>query len=153
MSDSKTQLEFSLHRDQIADYFFWHTILLILLTSIWFFGLGILLAVGYAVTLGMWLPRQQAGALRYWLEGSTLRVDQGVYFLKRKAIPLDRITDVVLAQGPLLRHFGIWTLNIQTAGTGGQALPEAILYGLANPETIRDELLQARDQAAGRNTD
>ncbi|HUG18676.1 MAG TPA: PH domain-containing protein [Planctomycetaceae bacterium] len=145
MSESTTPAEYLLQRDQIAKYFYWQSICLILLTSIWFFGLGILFAILYAITIGKWLPQRQADALRYWLDGYTLRVDQGVYFLKRKAIPLDRVTDVILSQGPILRYCGLWTLNIQTAGAGGQVIPEAVLVGLENPETIRDEILKARD--------
>lgn len=77
-----------------------------------------------------------------------MRVDQGVFFLKRKAIPLDRVTDIVMAQGPLMRMCGIWGLQVQTAGTGQQTA-EAILYGVLDPETVRDQLLAARDKAAG----
>ena len=138
---------YRIHTDQVARYFFWSHIFVIVVTGIWFFGIGILLAVIYAYTVGAWLPQKQARALRYWLDGSTLRVDEGVYFLKRRAVPLDRITDVVLSQGPLLRSCDIWTLNVQTAGAGAQVVAEARLIGLENPEVVRDQLLKARDAA------
>ena len=109
------------------------------------YGAGIIFAIIYAFTIGTWLPKKQSEALRYWLEGSTLRVEQGVYYLKRKTIPLDRVTDIVLAQGPFKRYFGLWSLKIQTAGRGGKA--EAVLIGLENPEEIRNQILQARDAA------
>ncbi|MDX9978912.1 MAG: PH domain-containing protein [Lentisphaeria bacterium] len=137
---------FKVRRAPVARYFYFGQILFILFVGVWFFGLGILLALLYALTLGHWLSRKQAEALRYWLDGGTLRVDQGVFFFKRKAIPLDRVTDVVLTQGPLMRWCGIWGLQVQTAGTG-QGMPEAILYGLAEPERMRDQLLAARDKA------
>ena len=89
------------------------------------------------------LPRKQADALRYRLEGSVLQVDEGVYFLRRRTIPLDRITDLMLFQGPFLRHFGLWELRIQTAGAGSPGIPEAILIGLYTPEQTRLELLRA----------
>jgi putative membrane protein len=143
---------YAVQRDHVARYFYWTHILAILLMGIWFFGIGLVVAVLYAVTLGTWLPQRQATALRYWLDGSTLRADSGVYFLKRKAIPLDRVTDVVLSQGPLLRWCGLWSLQIQTAGMGGQSVAEVTLYGLERPEEVRDELLRARDQAARRAT-
>jgi putative membrane protein len=109
-------------------------------------GIGIPIAIIHAISLGPWLSGRQAEALRYWLDGSTLRVDQGVFILKRKAIPLDRVTDVVLVQGPVMRLCGIWGLQIQTAGTG-QAVAEATLYGLTEPEKVRDHLLTERDKA------
>ena len=104
-----------------------------------------IIAIVYAYTTGTWFPQKQADGLRYWLDGSKLRVDQGVYFLKRKTIPLDRVTDITLSQGPLLRHFGLWSMTIQTAGRGSHGHPEATLIGLENPEEIREALLNARD--------
>jgi membrane protein YdbS with pleckstrin-like domain len=139
-----------IHRDRVSRYFFWSQVLVILLVGIWFFGAGLVAALLYPFTLGGWLPARQAAALRYWLDGSTLRVHLGVYFLKQKAIPLDRVTDVVLAQGPLMRWCGLWALHVQTAGAG-QPVAEATLYGLHDPEGVRDQLLRARDAAAARN--
>jgi len=145
----RTQVSgFALDRDRIEHYFYWSHILVIVLTGIWFLGLGLIVAIIYKYTLGSWLPQKQAQALRYWLDGSTLRIDEGVYFLKRTAIPLDRVTEVTLVQGPLMRRCGIWALTIQTAGMNGQFDTKAILYGIERPENIRDELLSARDEAA-----
>jgi membrane protein YdbS with pleckstrin-like domain len=138
---------FNVRIEPTERYFYWSHMLAIVLIGIWVVGLGLVVALIYALTWGKRLPQQQVAALRYWLDGTTLRVDQGVYFLKRKAIPLDRVTDVVLAQGPLMRHCGIWSLNIQTAGASAQAVAEAILYGIEDPERVRDELLRARDEA------
>ena len=75
-----------------------------------------------------------------------LRVDGGVFFLFRKSIPLERITDVNLVQGPLLRRFGIWAMRIQTAGS---SRCEAILYGVREPEKIRTLILSQRQDAHG----
>lgn len=140
---------FAVGQSKVARYFLFGQALLIFFAGVWFFGIGIVLAIVYMLTLGPWLSRKQAEALRYWLDGRTLRVDQGVFFLKRKAIPLDRVTNVVLTQGPLMRWCGIWGLQIQTAGTG-EARPEATLYGLTDPEAVHDFLLKARDGAAAR---
>jgi len=143
--DKPATNEFSVRRRQAAWYFYWTQIFLIVIVGIWFLGAGVAVAVLHAFTLGPWLSRKQSQALRYWLEGSTLRVDQGVFFLKRKAIPLDRITDVVLSQGPLMKWCGLWELRVQTAGTG-HGVPEASLYGVTEPEAVRDMLLLARDE-------
>jgi putative membrane protein len=140
---------FPIRRSSVARYFYFGQVLAILFVGIWFLGIGIPIAIIYAFTLGLWLPKKQAEALRYWLGGTTLRVDEGVFFLKRKAIPLDRVTDVVLSQGPLMRWCGIWRLHIQTAGAG-QTVPEAMLYGITDPEGIRDALLAARDEAVAK---
>ena len=136
--------------ENTARYFYWNHLLGFVLIGGWFFGLGIVAAVVYAFTLGRTLPGRQARALNFRLEGATLRADSGVYFLKRKSIPLDRVTDFALVQGPLLRWCGIWSLQVQTAGAGGQSIAEATLVGLERPEAVRDELLRARDACVGR---
>jgi putative membrane protein len=145
---SSERIEFPIKTKAVASYAYWQTILMLVLVFGWFFGAGVVLAVVYALTFGHWLSRNQAEALQYWLDGRTLMVNEGVFFLKRKSIPLDRITDIVMAQGPLLRFFGLWQLNIQTAGAG-QPRAEASLYGLVQAAEVRDTLLQARDRAAG----
>ena len=70
-----------------------------------------------------------------------------MFFLARKTIPLDRVTDIVLVQGPLMRHFNVWSLRVQTAGAGSH-FPEGVLLGIEEPERVRDLLLEARDEAA-----
>jgi hypothetical protein len=35
---------------------------------------------------------------------------------------------------------------------GGHSIAEAVLYGINQPEEVRDELVAARDQAARRST-
>ncbi len=146
MSDARLD-DMAVLRRNVERYYYWSQILAIFLIGVWFFGAGIVLAVLHAFTLGPWLSKRQAEAIRYRLDGATLRIDQGVFFLKRKAIPLDRVTDFVLAQGPLMRWCGIWAINVQTAGTG-QTMSEGVLHGLAEPEAIRDALVAARDRAA-----
>ena len=94
----------------------------------------------------LWLCPQQANNLRYRLEGSTVWVDGGVFFLFRKSIPLERITGVALVQGPLLRYFGIWAMRIQTAGS---AQCEVTLYGVRNPEEVRELILSQRQRIDG----
>jgi hypothetical protein len=40
-----------------------------------------------------------------------------------------------------MRFFGIWAMKVQTAGS---PQPEAILYGVREPEKIRDLILSRR---------
>ena len=81
--------------------------------------------------------------LRYRLTDRALLVDKGILFKSRKTIPLDKITDLELVQGPLLRVFGMWIIKIQTAGTASQ-MPVAMLIGVIDPEQIREEILAAK---------
>ena len=95
----------------------------------------------------IWWVKARASALSYRLEGSTLRIDGGVFIRREKSIPLDRITDVEMVQGPLMRCFGLCVLNIQTAGSARQ-MPEGVLHGLVGPGQTRDAIMAARDRAA-----
>jgi putative membrane protein len=136
---------FPIRGREVERYLLLSQVLGIFLITVWIFGIGLLLALLHGITLGPWLTRRQREELRYWLDGSTLRADQGVFFRRQRAIPLDRITDLALVQGPLMRRCGIWGLQVQTSGTGHGA-PEAILLGLEEPERVRDFLLERRDE-------
>ena len=131
-------------------YFYWSSILMLTLVGLALWGIGIIVALIYAITFGKWLSRKQTEVLEYRLHPTYLYVNQGVFFISQKTIPLDRITDIVLRQGPLLRYFGLWRLDIQTAGVGQQRA-EARLYGLIDPPQIKEQILNARDAIAIQN--
>ncbi len=141
---NNSTVHFEIRRDAVQKYFYWSACIAALFLGLCLFGFGIILGIVYCFTLGPWLARKQAQALQYRLEGRTLHIEQGVIFLKRKAIPLERITDLALTQGPLLRMLGLWRLDIQTAGTG-QQMAEGYLYGLVNPDETRALLLERRN--------
>jgi putative membrane protein len=142
---------FQIQRTQVARYSYWSTTLWLGLIGLLLWVVGVVAAFVYALTFGRWLSSKQAEVLDYRLYDSHLFVHQGVFFIKRKTIPLDRITDIVLAQGPLLRYFGLWRLDIQTAGSGQQRA-EAYLFGLTEPEKVKDMILAARDAVSISNT-
>lgn len=144
---------FEIQRPQVQRYFYWSAVLMLTIIGLFMWLVGVVGAVIYAFTLGPWLSRRQTAVLEYRLHATHLFVHQGVFFVKRKTIPLDRITDIVLSQGPLLRWFGIWRLDIQTAGSGQQHA-EAYLYGLVDPEQAKENILKARDTISigGKNT-
>ena len=105
---------------------------------------GTTIVVG--LTVGVSWPIMYAKTLRYSLDGFTLRIEEGVLIRKQKSIPLDRVTDLELVQGPLMRLFGLWKICVQTAGSAQQR-PEGVLHGLANPQEMRDAIMEARDRA------
>ena len=127
--------EFGIEVDvqRVARYLFWRRLWFLLLK--W----------------GARLARQQAQRLHYWLEAGTLRVDQGLWWYQRKAIPLSRITDLNLRQNPVERLFGIWSLSVETAGHSGRYPAEAHLIGHREPERVRDALLEAIKEATELN--
>ncbi|MBC8871705.1 MAG: PH domain-containing protein [Planctomycetes bacterium] len=111
--------------------------------------LSILGIGGIGVAFAVVVTPIQVRAMSYWIDGTTLRIDQGIVVRRCKSIPLDRVTDIEMVQGPLMRVCGIWALQIQTAGSAQQA-PEGTIRGVSNPESVRDTIMTIRDQAASK---
>jgi membrane protein YdbS with pleckstrin-like domain len=126
---------------------------LLILAFLWFFYMIsdlwvflLLLWVGLLATLGYACCTPMiAWAYRYRLGDKMLRIDKGVFFKSRKSIPLDKITDLELVQGPFLRMLGMWLIKVQTASTALQT-PAATLLGVINPEKVREEIMAARTE-------
>jgi uncharacterized membrane protein YdbT with pleckstrin-like domain len=64
----------------------------------------------------------------------------GWLFKKQQNIPLDKLTDVSIHEGPILNAFGVVRMQFETAG----AAP-FILTGVKNSEQFRDLVLRQRD--------
>jgi len=116
--------------------------------------LGIILMFIFIMSmLGMyilpWYYRRQANALRYCLGDRALRVESGVLFRSRKTIPFEKITSLELVQGPLLWYLGMWIVKVQTASTGLR-MPEATLWGVINPDQVREDILTAKEEFAAK---
>lgn len=110
--------------------------------------LGLLvLGVGVIVTfLAVWLFAHRW--IRQWVDGMRYEIGDDVlwtripgWFSVEQSVPLARITDMTLWQGPIQRFFGIHSLRIQTAGGRGSVYSGAVLIGLASPEAVRQDLL------------
>lgn len=80
--------------------------------------------------------------LKYRLSEDDLRLDSGVFWKRRKVIPLHKITNVNTLQGPFERWFALGHLNVQTAGHGASTSPEGRLVGLKEFEKIKEEVMQ-----------
>ena len=107
-------------------------------------SLGVLAVV---VMLTFIIAALHANSLKYWIDGTTLRINEGIVVRRFKSIPLDRVTDIQMVQGPVMRVCGIWSLQVQTAG-GAQQAPEGTIWGDCNPESVRDTIMAIRDKAA-----
>jgi hypothetical protein len=67
-----------------------------------------------------WIPKYFK-SVKYHFTETEVRVEEGVYWKERHAIPYSRIMNVDTIQGPLARRFGIGTVDIYTAGYTGAA--------------------------------
>ncbi|GAA81312.1 membrane-flanked domain-containing protein [Pseudoalteromonas sp. BSi20495] len=76
-----------------------------------------------------------------------LVVKRGVLFKEEKSIPLEKITDVGLSQGPLMRLFGLYRLSFETAGQSGHGALVSLL-GVVNASEFREAILEQKDVLA-----
>jgi putative membrane protein len=109
------------------------TLIGILFLPIWFLGLG------------QWYVRRRFEMLKCELHERTLVVKRGIFFRVEKTIPLDKVQDLTVKEGPLLRMLGLRSLKIETAGQGTPGASELNLIGIVDPLDFRDEVLRQRD--------
>lgn len=77
----------------------------------------------------------------YHLNKTEMTWKRGVWFRQTGIVPYNRITNVDIVQGPLMRFFGISNLRIQTAGYSAQKLAEISLNGIEEPEPLRGMIM------------
>ena len=97
---------------------------------------------GYAIT-GRYLAR-----LRCVLTEKNLHVARGVLIRQEKTVPLDKITDLGMSHGPIMRYLGLRGLSVETAGQSGQG-SLIQLVGIEGAEDFRAAVLAQRERIAG----
>jgi len=78
------------------------------------------------------------------LTDRALKFGKGMLVRVEKTVPLDKITDMGLVQGPIMRHFGIETLSVETAGQSSEG-SLLKLTGITDARKFRDAVLRQRD--------
>jgi len=109
--------------------------------------IGIPLIPFWVLGFGQWYSAEDLRRKVCVLTDKALKIKKGVFIQSEKNIPLEKITDITVVQGPLLRHFNLYTLKIETAGqsTAGQA-NEGLLVGIKNAKEFRNHVLKYRDR-------
>lgn len=98
--------------------------------------------IAVVVFVAVWIPLYYRSVV-YHLSGTEMTWKRGVWFRGTGIVPYNRITNVDIVQGPLMRIFGISNLRIQTAGYSAQAQAEIRIQGIEEPEEVR-ELIMAQ---------
>jgi putative membrane protein len=111
------------------------TILGIVLVPFWFLFGGI-------------VTRRYLKSYRCTLTTRSLKVAKGILVRVEKTVPLDRITDLGLVQGPIMRLFDIEALSVETAGQSSQG-SLIQLAGIKEGRRFRDAVLKQRDLVVG----
>jgi putative membrane protein len=78
-------------------------------------------------------------------------VKRGVFNKEEKSIPLEKITDVAMVQGPLMRVFNLYRLSFETAGQSAQGALVSLI-GINDADTFRETILAQKDKLLTSNT-
>ncbi|MFT6256072.1 MAG: putative membrane protein [Cellvibrionaceae bacterium] len=118
-------------------------------------GLVFCLSVVGIPLLLLWFPLGLLATKRYInnmsaeLTEQKLIVRKGLFTRTENTVPLDKITDMALIQGPIMRMFGIHKLTVETAGqSGAGALIN--LTGVINVVDFRAQVLAQKTQLTER---
>ena len=109
-------------------------------------NLGLLVTVVGIIAMVVWIPfgwivhKKQFEHMSGALTDRSINMRIGWLFKKQQNIPLDKLTDVSIHEGPILNAFGVVRMQFETAG----AAP-FILTGVKNSDQFRDLVLQQRD--------
>ncbi|HCE46640.1 MAG TPA: hypothetical protein DET40_24090 [Lentisphaeria bacterium] len=101
----------------------------------------------------------------YKITDRSLRIREGVVFVREMTLTFANIQNISISQGPIQRFFGIADLKVETAGGGAVAQPDhnaqsqlfsmhvGIFRGIDNYDEVRDTMLsrlkKRRDSGLG----
>jgi putative membrane protein len=100
-----------------------------------------------ALPLAYWLTKRYYERLEIVLTRRDLKVRRGILNVEEKSIPLEKVTDLALYQGPLMRLFDLKGMRVETAGqSSGGALVSVV--GIRDVDDFRDAVLNQRDRVS-----
>jgi len=106
-----------------------------------------ILALPIAIPIAWWYFGRFYASLDVVLTSRELQVSRGVLNRQEKSIPLEKITDLAVIQGPIMRWMGIKGLQVETAGqSSGPGGALVRLIGIEDTDGFRDDALVQRDK-------
>ncbi|PGL72126.1 PH domain-containing protein [Bacillus sp. AFS055030] len=89
------------------------------------------------IFLTLFLPRLKMKYTAYEIYENELEIQKGIFVIKRIVIPMVRVQHVTTEVGPILRRYGLSTVNISTAATTHE------IEGLEHhdAEKLRDKII------------
>jgi len=112
-------------------------------TLIWVLG-----GLAALVVLFIIWTRLYYDSMWYELHDDEMRWKRGVIFRRTGIVPYNRITNIDIRQGPVMRRLEISTISIQTAGYSGQAQAEIRIEAIVYAEELR-ELIRSMVRVTG----
>ena len=122
--------------DNVKQYLFWTVTWVSAVTVV-----GIPLIPIIAIIYWAWYAPRYREFHTLELDETNVSSKRGVVFRSETNVPLERITDVSVHQGPLMRKFGVYKVSIESAGQT-QLQGAATIIGVADPYDFRDAVLE-----------
>ncbi|MDR0767370.1 MAG: PH domain-containing protein [Methanosarcinales archaeon] len=100
-------------------------------------GLLIFILLAIVAVVYLWVQRYYKSII-YHLNDTEMTWKRGVFFRRTGIVPYNRITDINITQGPLMRLFKISNLQIQTAGSAvNKSGSDISIIGVEDAEPLR----------------
>ena len=100
------------------------------------------------VPLVYWYYQRYYQNLRVVLTNRDLKVHRGILTREEKSIPLEKITDLRVFQGPIMRRMGLKGLAVETAGQTSDQSALVSVVGIEDTDDFRDAALNQRDRVS-----
>lgn len=113
----------------------------VLILTLTIFGIPLLLIW---IPLGLFVTKRYLERMECVLTNKALKVKKGILVRVEKTIPLEKITDMGMVQGPIMRGMGLHTLTVETAGQSGTGALVS-LTGIVDAPSFREAVLNQRD--------
>ncbi len=99
---------------------------------------GIPLAIIWVCGVGQWYSGHFYERLFCVLTEKHLRFRMGILFTIDKTIPLENIQDLTFYEGPVLKHFNLAMLKVETAGQSEHSGNQMKLVGIKDAHIFRE---------------
>lgn len=113
--------------------------------------IGILVLPFWLIFGGIFTTKYRK-SMKCSLTERNLKFSKGILTRVEKTIPLEKITDLGMVQGPIMRAFDIHSLSVETAGQSAGPGALVTLVGIVDAVDFRNAVLSQRDQLADKTT-
>lgn len=97
--------------------------------------------------IGLIFTKAYLNRMECVLTDKALKVRKGILVRTEKTIPLEKITDMGMVQGPVMRAFDLHTLTVETAGQSGMGALVS-LTGIVDALSFREAVLNERERVS-----
>ena len=103
--------------------------------------------IPFWLLISLWYGPEYHRRLSARLTTGALEIRKGAFFRSESTIPLNRVTDLRMHEGPLMRHYKLRGMKVETAGQSGSTGSEGDLVGVVDADAFRDAVLRQRQKA------